>query len=72
MQEQPQPKKWKMMLLSWAFIYPVINILFYFLFPIIQNLPQLLKTLILTLMLVPLMGVAIPKIHQRFWHWIVK
>lgn len=68
----PTPKKWKLMLLTWAFVYPVINLLFYFLFPYIQHLPQLIKTLILTLILIPLMGVSIPKIHQRFWNWIVK
>jgi antibiotic biosynthesis monooxygenase (ABM) superfamily enzyme len=29
------PKKWKMMLLTWLFVYPVINILFALLFPLI-------------------------------------
>ena len=72
MNENATPKKWKMMLVSWAFVYPVINVLFFFLFPIIQDLPQLLKTLILTIILIPLMGIMIPKLHKRFWNWIVK
>jgi antibiotic biosynthesis monooxygenase (ABM) superfamily enzyme len=69
---QNPPKKWKLLLVSWLFVYPVINILFALLFPIIQDLPQLVKTLILTLILVPLMGICIPMLHKRFWNWITK
>ena len=67
-----KPKVWKLLLISWLFVYPVINILFATLFPIIKDLPQLVKTLILTLILVPLMGLVIPKLHKRFWAWITK
>ncbi|MEY2763702.1 MAG: hypothetical protein RLZZ205_126 [Bacteroidota bacterium] len=66
------PKKWKMMLLTWLFVYPVINILFALLFPIIQEFHQLIKTLILTLILVPLMGIVLPQLHQRFGGWLRK
>ena len=66
------PKKWKMMLLTWLFVYPVINILFALLFPIIQEFHQLIKTLILTLILVPLMGIVLPQWHQRFGGWLRK
>jgi antibiotic biosynthesis monooxygenase (ABM) superfamily enzyme len=69
---QNPPKKWKLLLVSWLFVYPVINILFALLFPIIQDLPQLVKTLILTLILVPLMGICIPMLHKKFWNWITK
>lgn len=69
---QNPPKKWKLLLVSWLFVYPVINILFALLFPIIQDLPQLVKTLILTLILVPLMGICIPLLHKKFWSWIIK
>ena len=64
------PKKWKMMLLTGLFIYPVINILFALLFPFIQEFNQLIKTLILTMILVPLMGIVLPKLHHRFAHWL--
>lgn len=67
-----KPKVWKLLIISWLFVYPVINILFATLFPIIKDLPQLVKTLILTLILVPLMGLVIPKLHKRFWAWITK
>jgi antibiotic biosynthesis monooxygenase (ABM) superfamily enzyme len=69
---QNPPKKWKLLLVSWLFVYPVINVLFALLFPIIQDLPQLVKTLILTLILVPLMGICIPLLHKKFWSWIIK
>ncbi|MDP4601994.1 MAG: hypothetical protein NWS18_02545 [Schleiferiaceae bacterium] len=66
------PKKWKMFLISWLFVYPVINLMFAVVFPLVQDLHQLLKTLIFTALLVPLMGIFIPKLHQKFWGWIVK
>jgi antibiotic biosynthesis monooxygenase (ABM) superfamily enzyme len=66
------PKKWKMFLISWLFVYPVINLMFAVVFPLVQDLHQLLKTLIFTAILVPLMGIFIPKLHQKFWGWIVK
>lgn len=67
-----KPKVWKMMLISWLFVYPVINIMFALLFPLIKELPQLVKTLIFTVILVPLMGAVIPRLHKRFWKWICK
>ena len=67
-----KPKVWKMMLISWLFVYPVINIMFALVFPLIKDYPQLVKTLIFTLILVPLMGIAIPKLHKKFWNWIKK
>jgi len=67
-----KPKIWKMMLVSWLFVYPTINILFALLFPLIQDFPQLVKTLIFSAILVPLMGTAIPSLHKKFWSWIVK
>lgn len=67
-----KPKKWKLLLVSWLFVYPVINLLFVVLMPFIKDFPQLLKTLILTVFLVPLMGIGIPLLHQKFAGWIRK
>jgi len=67
-----KPKTWKLLLVSWLFVYPVINILFALLFPILSDLPQLLKTLVFTVILVPLMGICIPLLHKKFWNWITK
>jgi antibiotic biosynthesis monooxygenase (ABM) superfamily enzyme len=66
------PKKWKLMFVSWLFVYPVINIMFAVVFPLVKDFPQLSKTLVFTVILVPLMGYFIPLLHKRFWGWIVK
>ena len=67
-----KPKVWKMMLISWLFVYPVINLMFFLIFPLIKELHQLLKTFIFTAILVPVMGMAIPALHKKFWNWITK
>ena len=67
-----KPKVWKMLLISWLFVYPVINIMFALVFPLIKDFPQLVKTLIFTVILVPLMGIFIPKLHKKFRNWITK
>ncbi|NDD35327.1 MAG: hypothetical protein EBZ26_03300 [Flavobacteriia bacterium] len=72
MSTSPQPKRWKMILISWLFVYPVVNVMFALLFPLLTDLPQLAKTLVFTAILVPLMAVVLPKLHQRFWAWITK
>ena len=72
MNQAPAPKKWKLLLISWLFVYPVINIMFALVFPLIKDFPQLVKTLIFTVILVPLMGVCIPMLHKKFWNWITK
>jgi antibiotic biosynthesis monooxygenase (ABM) superfamily enzyme len=64
------PKRWKMMLITWLFVYPVINLLFMLLMPLMAEQNQWVKTLVLTLILIPLMGVVLPRLHQRFWGWI--
>lgn len=67
-----KPKVWKMMLISWLFVYPVINLMFFLIFPLIEELHALLRTLIFTAILVPVMGMAIPALHKKFWNWITK
>lgn len=66
------PKRWKMIVISWLFVYPVVNGMFALLFPLLADQPQWVKTLVFTLILVPLMGVAIPALRKRFWGWITK
>lgn len=67
-----KPKVWKMMLISWLFVYPVINLMFVLIFPLTKDLHQLLNTLIFTAILVPVMGMAIPVLHKKCWNWITK
>jgi antibiotic biosynthesis monooxygenase (ABM) superfamily enzyme len=60
-----KPKVWKMMLISWLFVYPVINLMFFLIFPLIKELSQLLKSFIFTAILVPVMGMAIPALQKN-------
>lgn len=67
------PTKLKLALLVWCAIYPSINIITYFLKDIIAPLYILLKTLYITLILVPLMVyVFLPFIMKRFNKWLIK
>ncbi len=67
-----KPKVWKMLLISWLFVYPVINLMFLAVFPLVVDFHPLLRTLVFTVILVPLMGIFIPKLHRYFWGWITR
>ena len=73
MEQQQHPKKWKFALLVWCFIYPAITILSIVLIPYIIDFPAPIRTLIITLVLVPLMSFFyIPFINKRFFNWLRK
>ena len=67
-----QPKKWKMALLSWISIYPLINIIFFTIMPYIAGWHPLLKTLLVTIILVPAMGLMVGALQKRFGAWLHK
>ena len=67
------PKKWKLILLVWCGIYPSITLLSVTVVPLLKNLPIYLKTLVMTIILVPIMVlVIIPTIHKYFHIWLRK
>ncbi|MEN9347583.1 MAG: hypothetical protein RLZZ77_1094 [Bacteroidota bacterium] len=67
------PKKWKLAILIWMAIYPSITVLFLVLSPLMTDWPPYARTLVLTLILVPLMVfVFLPLIHKYFHHWLRK
>lgn len=67
------PKKWKMILLVWCGIYPCITLLSLTVVPLLKNFPIYLKTLVMTMILVPIMVlVIIPYIHKHFHDWLRK
>jgi hypothetical protein len=69
---QPAPKI-KMAVLIWMAIYPTINLIFFVLGDFLATLPILLKTLVLTLILVPLMVfVFTPLLTKIFRKWLFK
>ena len=73
MNAPPPPKKWKFALLVWCFIYPVITIISMTVLPYLKDFHPAIRTLIITLILVPLMAyLYIPYINKRFFNWLRK
>lgn len=67
------PPKWKMAVLMWIAIYPLITLLFFFFGNQIIKLPLMLRTLVLTLILVPSMVfILVPFLTKRFHNWLNK
>ena len=64
--------KWKLLLLNWLFVYPLINLLILVMFPLTVGWPMPLRTLVLTAIMVPVMGMVLPKLHLRFAGWLRK
>ena len=65
------PKKWKMMVLSWICIYPLLNIISFLLGPYLAGLHQLVRTLISTIILVPLMVLLLGVLQGKFRNWLI-
>lgn len=73
MNQTSPPKKWKFALLVWCFIYPAITLLSMTVLPYLMDFPAPVRTLILSLILVPLMAfIYIPFINKRFFVWLRK
>ena len=67
------PAKYKMAILIWITIYPTINILFLVLGKPLENFPMYIKTLVMTLILVPAMVyLFLPFLTKTFKNWLSK
>ncbi len=68
------PKKWKMAVLIWLAIYPLITLIFILLGPhLIRINPLPLRTLIITLVAVPIMVfILIPILQKLLQNWLTK
>jgi antibiotic biosynthesis monooxygenase (ABM) superfamily enzyme len=55
MENKKQPPKYKTAIMIWMVIYPTINLIFYVFGDVLNTFVLPLRTLILTLILVPLM-----------------
>ncbi|MCW4630637.1 MULTISPECIES: hypothetical protein [Marinomonas] len=64
------PKKWKMMLLVWVSIYPLLNIFFPLLTPYISDFSLPIRLLIMTIIIVPIMSVILASLQKRFFFWL--
>lgn len=67
-----RPNKWKMALLTWVCIYPLINLIFFLVMPHITPWHPLLKTLLTTAILVPLMGALLGALQNRVGEWLYR
>jgi len=69
-----KPKKWKMAILIWIAIYPTITLIFLFFGKdLLQIHPLPLRTLVLTLVVVPLMTyILIPFLQKLLGNWLNK
>lgn len=67
------PPKWKTALLIWLAIYPSITLLVFFFGQYLSQLPLMLRTLVMTAILVPLMVfVLLPPLQKLFGSWLRK
>jgi antibiotic biosynthesis monooxygenase (ABM) superfamily enzyme len=68
-----KPPKYKTAIMIWLAIYPSVTVLFYLLGDKIAGLPIFIRTLVLTLILVPLMVFILLPILQRLMKgWLMK
>lgn len=66
-----QPSKLKMAVLIWLAIYPTINLVFLLIGDRLTSLPLFVRTLILSVILVPLMVfVLLPLLTKAFAKWL--
>ncbi len=67
------PPKWKIAVLIWLAIYPSITLLFLLAGEQLLSIPLPLRTLTITLVLVPLMVfVLLPALQKLFSEWLQK
>lgn len=67
------PPPWKMALLSWLAIYPLVTLINLFLVPFLEHehLPLAFRTLVMTVILIPTMTwVVMPRMTRLFWRWL--
>lgn len=65
------PPKYKMAVVIWLTIYPAITLVLYLLGPSLSHLPLPLRTLALTIIVVPLMVfVLLPRMMKLFNRWL--
>jgi antibiotic biosynthesis monooxygenase (ABM) superfamily enzyme len=66
-----QPPRWKIAVMIWLGIYPTITTVLWVLSPFIAPLPLPLKTLCLTLIVVPTMAwVMLPFLQKILHKWL--
>lgn len=67
----PPPPRFKMAIVTWIAIYPLINILSSLLGPYLAPLPRLLQTAVMSVLMISLMTyVVMPRLTRLFASWL--
>lgn len=67
------PRRWKMALLTWLGIFPTVSLLLAFVAPHLAALPFLLRTAVITALVVLIMTWGVmPRLVPRFQHWLTR
>jgi antibiotic biosynthesis monooxygenase (ABM) superfamily enzyme len=73
MENKSKNGKHKMAFIIWLAIYPLITVLYHFLGEYLQPLPTVLRTLVLTVIAVPVMVyLLVPLLSRLFGAWLNK
>ena len=65
------PPRWKTAVVVWIAIYPALTFVLWLAGPTIRDWPVALRTLVLTLVLVPLMVyILLPALQRLFGPWL--
>ncbi|MDH5828778.1 hypothetical protein [Sphingobacterium faecium] len=67
-----KPKKSKLLLIAFLFVYVFVNIVFFLFGEFLFSLPLLLRTFVLASLFVPIFGTAIPALQKKFYKWTIK
>lgn len=67
------PKKWKTAMLIWLAIYPLITLIFFLFEDWLIKIPLVFRTLLLTMIAVPMMFYIILPFYNKLLHnWLKK
>jgi antibiotic biosynthesis monooxygenase (ABM) superfamily enzyme len=68
---EPSPPRYKMALVTWLAVFPLITVILVLFGPLLGLLPMLLRTLVLTAVMVSLMTyVVMPRLTRLFSFWL--
>ncbi len=68
---EPPPPRYKMAVVTWLAVFPVVSVIFYLFGPWLNVLPTLVRTLVFTTVMVTLMTyVIMPRMTRLFSFWL--
>lgn len=69
--KRQSPPRYKIAILTWLGVFPTITLLLHVLKPLLNNLPLVLRTLILTAVVVPLLTyIVMPWLTKLLQQWL--